>query len=162
MRIKYVRGTGKDLFQDLPDDVARELISSGMAERVFKQEAEATGAGAGGIDVDEFIAVANAEIGVWIRAAEVQEGDTFIIHGRGTIDNETFDRPYIVLPVLYRDQERMLRIGVRNAERIRKTFGPNTTQWVGRELRVLAVEVVQGLSKQRGVEVRRMILDGVA
>ena len=162
MKIRYVKGTGKGIEQDLPDDVARALISSGMAERVFKQEAEAAGAGAGGIDVDQFIAAAHAEMGVWIRAAEVQEGDTFIIHGRGTIDNETFDRPYIVLPVIYRDQERMLRIGVRNAERIRKVFGSNTTQWVGREIRVTAVEAVPGLSKQRGVEVRRMILDGVA
>ena len=162
MRIKYVRGVGKELEQDLPDDVARELISSGMAERVLEQEAKAIEEGAGGIDVDQFIKAAQDEAGAWIRAGEVQEGDTFTIHGRGTIDNETFDRPYIVLPVVYRDQERMLRIGVRSAERIRKVFGPNTTQWVGREIRVTAVEIVPGLSKQRGTEVRRMILDGVA
>ena len=161
MLVKYIKGVGKGLKQEVPEDIGLSLISSGMAERVLEAKAEATEAGAGGIDVDQFIAAAQAEAGVWIRASEVEEGDIFTVHGRGEIDNETFDRSYIVLPVIFRGEDRMLRVGVRNAERIRKIFGSNTTQWVGRNIRVTAVEVVAGLTKQRGVETKRMILDGV-
>ena len=162
MRIKYIKGVGKDLEQEVPEDIGLSLISSGMAVQVFAPHEKIREGGAGGVDVDAFIASAQAETGVWIRADEVKEGDTFIVHGRGEIDSDTFDRSYLVLPVVYRDEERMLRIGVRNAERIRKAFGPNTTQWVGRDIKVTAVEIVPGLTKQRGVSTKRMILDGVA
>ena len=161
MRIKYVKGVGKGLKQEVPEDIGLSLIQSGMAVQVSEAKNEEAEEGAGGVDVDAFIHVAQAETGVWIRASEVEEGDIITVHGRGVIDDETFGRSYIVLPVIYRGEDRMLRIGVRNAERIRKVFGSDTTQWVGREIHVTAVEVVPGLSKQRGVEVRRMILDGV-
>ena len=162
MRIKYVKGVGKNLEQEVPEDIGLSLVQSGMAVQVFAPPEKIQEGGAGGVDVDAFIAAAQAEMGAWIRADEVQEGDLFTVHGRGEIDNETFDRPYLVLPVVYHDEERMLRIGVRNAERIRKMFGPNTTQWVGLELKVTAVELVPGLTKQRGIETKRMILDGIA
>ena len=162
MRIKYVQGISKGLEQVVPDGVGRQLIESGMAVEAAGSKPAAVSEGAGGVDVNEFIRAAQAEEGEWIRTSEVLEGDKFIVHGRGEIDRTTFDRPYIVLPVIYHEQERMLRLGVRNAERLRKAFGSNTTQWVGREIRVTAIEPVPGLTKQRGVEVRRMILDGVA
>ena len=161
MRIRYIKGTSAGLEQEVPDDVGRSLFYSGMAVQVFAPGEKIQEGGAGGVDVDAFIKAAKTETDVWIRADEVQEGDLFTIHGRGEVDSSTFDRPYLVLPVVYREEERMLRVGVRNAERIRKVFGPNTTQWVGRELKVTAVEVVPGLTKQRGVETKRMILDGV-
>ena len=162
MRIKFIRGVGRDLEQEVPEEVGLALIQSAMAIQVSEPGAEAIEAGAGGINVDQFIATAQAQAGAWIRAAEVQEGDIFIVHGRGVIDNETFDQPYIVLPVVYRDNERMLCINARNADRIRKVFGSNTTQWVGREIRVTAVNIVPVLTRRRGVEMKRIILDGVA
>ena len=161
MRIRYMRGLAVGIEQDLPDDVARELISSGMAERVLEQEANAIKEVTVGINIDKFIAAAQAETGIWIKAAEVSEGDEFEVTGFGEVDDETFDRSYLVLPVRYKNEERKLRLGIRSVERIKKKLGSDTAQWTKRKIRVTAVEVVPGLTKQRGVETKRMILDGV-
>ena len=162
MRIKYVRGVSRELEQEVPDEVGLSLIQSGMAVQVFEKKAEGLKETAAGVDVDQFIAAAQAETGIWIRASEVSEGDEFEIAGPGEIDSETFDRSYLVLPVRYHNEDRKLRIGVRNAERIKKRLGSDTAEWVGCIIRVTAIEVVPGLTKQRGIETKRMILDGVA
>ena len=162
MRIKYVRGVSRELEQEVPDDVGLNLIQSGMAVQVFEKKAEELKETAAGVDVDQFIAAAQAETGIWIRASEVHEGDEFEITGFGEIDSETFEgKVYLVLPVRYKGQERKLRLGVQNVERIRKKLGSDTAQWVKCHIRVAAIEAVPGLSKQKGVEVKRMILDGV-
>ena len=161
MRIKYLKGSAAGLSQDVPDDVGLSLISSGMAVQVFTKKNEELREPAVGVDVDTFIQAAQAEIGVWIRATEVVEGDEFEVTGFGEIDDETFDRSYLVLPVIYKGAERKLRLGVRNVERIKKKLGSDTAQWVKHKIKVTAVEIVPGLTKQRGIETKRMILDGV-
>ena len=161
MRIRYLKGSAAGLSQDIPDDVGLSLIASGMAVEVFTSKPVEIKEVAAGVDVDQFIAAAQAEIGVWIRATEVVEGDEFEVTGFGEIDDETFDRSYLVLPVLYKNAERKLRLGVRNVERIKKKLGSDTAQWMKKRIKVTAVEIVPGLTKQRGVETKRMILDGV-
>ena len=162
MRIKYVRGVSRELEQEVSDEVGLSLIQSGMAVQVFEKKAEGLKETAAGVDVDQFIAAVQAETGIWIRASEVAEGDEFEVTGFGEIDDETFDRSYLVLPVRYKNEERKLRLGVRNAERIKKKLGSDTAGWVKKCIKVTAVELVPGLTKQRGVSTKRMILDGVA
>ena len=161
MRIKYMRGIGEGVEQEVPEDVGLFLIASGMAVQVPGAKKEELRESAAGVDVDQFIRDEQAETGVWIRTSEVQEGDEFEVTGFGEIDDETFDRSYLVLPVRYKNEERKLRLGVRNVERIKKKLGSDTARWVGHKVHVTAVEIVPGLTKQRGIETKRMILDGV-
>jgi len=153
----YMSGTVKDI----PEPQASMLAERGFLEPSGIPEVEEIEEIKPGVNLDQFLEQARTEGGVWIRSAEVAEGDTLEVLGPGEVDDETFDRPYLVLPVRYKGEERRLRLGVRNVERIKRVLGSNTAGWTGKKIKVTAVEVVPGLTKQRGVETKRMILDGV-
>ena len=144
---------------DAVHQVEKELRQLGIFEK--EEEGIPESAPLGGVNVDAFIEAARKEMGEWITTSEVHEGDEFEILGPGEVDDETFDRPYLCIPVRYNNQERKLRLGVQNVERIRKKHGSNTVDWIGKRIRVTVLELVKGLTKQRGVETKRMILDGV-
>ena len=147
------------LVQDALRTIEKELRAA-LSTTELDEEIPESGP-AGGVDVDAFLEAAKAEAGEWITASEVKEGDEFEVTGPGEVDTETFDRSYINIPVRYKGEDRKLRIGTKNAERIKAKLGPKTAAWVGKRIRVTVVEVVKGLSKKQGVEVKRMILDGV-
>ena len=157
-RFKTLRENGMPVL-DAVHEVENELRRLGIPEREEKGLPESTPLG--GVNVDEFIETARKETGEWITTSEAHEGDEFEILGPGEVDDETFDRPYLCIPVRYNDQERRLRLGVQNVERIRKKLGGNTADWIGKRIRVTVLELVKGLTKQRGIETKRMILDGV-
>ena len=145
----------RDALRMIEDELRKGVPGTELAEELPESPP------AGGIDVDAFIEAAKAEAGEWITAAEVKEGDEFEVMGAGETDDETFDRPYLCVPVKYKGQDRKLRIGAKNAERIRPKLGKYSATWVGKKIQVTVVEVVKGLSKKQGIEVKRMILDGV-
>lgn len=153
----------QDALRIIEEEVRGGMPTPDLEEDVgeLSRPPKVTAVTAAGVDVDAFIKKAKAEAGEWITAAEVKEGDEFEVTGQGEVDDETFDRSYLVLPVRYSYADRKLRLGVRNVERIRRVLGPDTAQWVKQKIRVTVVETVKGLSKQRGVAVKRMILDGV-
>lgn len=153
-------------YYDLPDPVAQKAIEGKIvrkAEDIRIEEAKPSSpaAKAKGVDVQDYIDKARSEGGVWIRTAELSEGDELEVIGPGEVDSETFDRPYLTLPVMYKGNEKRLRIGSQNAERISRKLGKNSAQWVGHKIRVLALEPCPGLTKSRGVVTKRAILDGV-
>ena len=112
-------------------------------------------------DAEEFVRHAREELGAWIKTSELKEGDEMTVTGPGEIDSETFDRSYLCVPVRFNGVERKIRLGPKNVERIIKALGNSTMGWVGSRLCVTLVEVVPGLSKKRGVETKRAVLDGV-
>ena len=139
---KYLPADGR-----APDELATELTAR-------KEEEFAKG------DADEFVKRAKEEVGEWIRASELKEGDEMTVTGPGEVDHETFDRSYLCVPVRFKNVERKIRLGAKNVERIIRALGNSTMGWVGAKLRVTLVEVMPGLSKQRGVETKRAVLDG--
>ena len=145
----------KDALKMVEDELRAQLPVSPLDEELPES------ALAGGVDVDAFLKAAKIEAGEWITAAEVKEGDEFEVMGPGEVDAETFDRSYLCILVKYKNADRKLRIGTKNAERIRSKLGRYSAAWVGKKIRVTVVEIVKGLSKKQGVEVKRMILDGV-
>ena len=157
-RFKTLRAHGMPVL-DAMDKVENELRQLGIFDR--EENGLPESAPLEGVNVDAFIEAARKETSEWITTSEVHEGDEFEVLGPGEIDDETFDRPYLCIPARYNNQERKLRLGVQNVERIRKKHGSNTADWVGKRIRVTVLELVKGLTKQRGVETRRMILDGV-
>ena len=145
----------KDALKMVEDELRAQLPVSPLEEKLPES------ALAGGVDVDAFLKAAKAEASEWITASEVKEGNEFEVTGPGEVDAETFDRTYLNVPVKYKGEDRKLRIGTKNAERIKAKLGRYSAAWVGKKIRVTVVEVVKGLSKKQGVEVKRMILDGV-
>ena len=145
----------KDALKMIEDELRARLPVSSLEEELPES------APAGGVDVDAFILAAKTEASEWITTAEIKEGDEFEVTGAGEVDDETFERSYVCVPVRFKGEDRKLRLGVKNVERIKKKLGSNTAQWVGKRIRVTVVETVKGLSKKHGIEVRRMILDGV-
>lgn len=154
---------------DLPDAVAKKTIE----QNVCKAEPDAApptellpelevGGGEGGVDVGDFIDKARAGGSVWIRTSELKKGDEFEVLDPGEVDTETFDRPYLCILVRYQDLERRLRVGAQNAERIAGKLGKSSADWVGRKIRVLTLEDCPQLTKRRGIETRRAVLEGVA
>jgi len=96
------------------------------------------------VDVDEFLRKASN----WLRAEHLQVGDVLEILGAGAIDDETFDNPYLVLPVklLRTGEEYNARLGAKNASRLADTFGTSRTEeWVGRKAEVVSIEYYRGL-----------------
>ncbi len=151
---------------DLPDAVAKKTID----QSVCKAELDAgpptellpeLEVGGGGVDVEDFIDKARAGGSVWIRTSELKKGDEFEVLDSGEVDTETFDRPYLCIQVRYQDFERRLRVGAQNAERIASKLGKSSADWVGRKIRVLTLEDCPQLTKRRGVETRRAVLEGV-
>lgn len=122
-----------------------------LAVRSLQKQAVPAGKPARGLDVSEYM----KGRGDWLTADMVEEGDHITITGGGHWDPDTFDREYLVVPVKLKDKELKLRIGPRNTERIAKTHGTNTGEWVGKLIEVLAIEEYPGL-KQKG-----MILRGI-
>ncbi|MFQ6095863.1 MAG: hypothetical protein ACE5NN_06940 [Candidatus Bathyarchaeia archaeon] len=97
------------------------------------------------VDVKEFLKEAG---GTWLRAEYVQVGDKLEILGQGKVDDETFDSPYLVIPVRLQrtGEEYNARLGAKNATRLADTFGTSKTEdWVGRHAEVVSIETYKGL-----------------
>lgn len=97
------------------------------------------------VDVKEYLKSAG---GNWLRADNVQVGDKLKITGAGEIDDKTFDRSYLVLPVVLMrtSEEFQLRLGPKNVNRITGSFKEtDTNKWVNRLLEVISIETFKGL-----------------
>ena len=165
--LRPVRVGGKEFNRgdtaEFSSATVEELEKLGYARRLGRdiEEVPATGTEQRGINVEEFLKESQATGAMFIRTSELEEGDEFEVLGPGEVDTETFDKPYIVLPVLYKGLERRLRLGPQNAARIRKKLGTTTAEWVGKKIRVLTLGPCPGLSRQRGERIVRAILEGV-
>lgn len=96
------------------------------------------------VDVKEFLKTAG---GNWLSADDVVVGDQLEFLGSGAVDEETFDRAYLVMPVkLLRTGEKYnVRLGPRNVSRIAETLGKDTENWVGDYAEVISIEQYKGL-----------------
>jgi hypothetical protein len=95
--------------------------------------------------VKEFLKEAG---GNWLRADLLVVGDILEILGSGKIDDETFDSPYLVLPMRLQrtGEEYNVRLGAKNAGRLTDTLGTaKTEEWVGRKVEVVSIEQYKGL-----------------
>jgi len=107
--------------------------------------------------IEEFLARSQA---FWLRADHVQVGDRLDILDEPVVDEESFDKPYLVMKVrLQRTGEEFnLRLGVRNVQRIAETLGRES--WRGHQLEVIAVEEYPGLGRRgilfKGVKAERI------
>ncbi len=108
--------------------------------------------------------------GPWIRADNCVVGDRLKITSTPTIDEKTFDRPYLICDVvLQRTGEQFkLRLGPRNVARIAETLGTDEKNWLNAELEVISIETYPGLGRkgllfkgvpQRRVELSPQVLD---
>jgi len=97
--------------------------------------------------IEEFLRKAG---GPWLRAVHVKTGDRLKILSEPVVDDQTFDRPYLVCDVLLQrtNEEFKLRLSKTNVTRIAQTLG--TSSWKGKEIEVISVEEYPGL-KQRGI-----------
>jgi hypothetical protein len=84
----------------------------------------------------------------WLTAERVRVDDILEVVGEGEIDEETFTKPYLILPVRYEGEELWLRIGVRNARRLADAWGTDTARWVGKRIKVVALEEYPGLGRK--------------
>jgi len=113
------------------------------------------------VDVKQYLKESG---GNWLRADNVQVGDKLRILSAGDIDDKTFDRSYLVMPVvLMRTGENFsLRLGPKNVTRIAESFGETDTGgWVNRLLEVISIETYKGLG-QKGVLLRGCAPSGEA
>jgi len=79
----------------------------------------------------------------WLRADDVQIGDKLEILGPGRIDNETFDHPYLIIPIriVRTNVQKDARLGVRNVTKLARSFGTEeTNEWIGRIAEVVSIE----------------------
>ena len=106
------------------------------------------------VDVEEYLKKAG---GNWLRADNVVVGDKLEILDEGIIDDQSFDRAYLVLQVrlLRTGEEYSLRLGPKNVKRIVESWGgeKDTKKWVGRQLEVISIETYAGLG-QKGILLR--------
>jgi len=96
------------------------------------------------VDVAEFL----KEAGRWLtpQYVPITKGETIEITGEGEIDSTTFESPYLILPVKYKGEDWMLRLGKRAVARLVEDFGTSDTkQWVGKYLEVERIESYKGL-----------------
>lgn len=105
------------------------------------------------VDVKQYLKEAG---GNWLRADNVQVGDKLKVTGSGGIDDKTFDRSYLVVPVVLMrtGEEFRLRLGPKNVNRIVESFKETDTgKWVNRFLEVISIETYKGLG-QKGILLR--------
>ncbi len=95
--------------------------------------------------------------GPWIRAENVTVGATVTIE-KVELDEQTFDRPYIVVTGVYdpTGENVKVRLGVKNVQRIVETLGDDESKWIGHKLEVISIETYKGLGRKgilwRGVK----------
>jgi hypothetical protein len=97
------------------------------------------------VNVREFLREAG---GNWLRADVVEMGDRLEILGSGKVDNETFDSPYLVLPMrlMRTGEDYNVRLGAKNTQRLADGLGTvDTERWVGRLVEVVSIETYKGL-----------------
>jgi len=97
--------------------------------------------------IEKFLSKAG---GPWIRADNCKVGDKLKIISKPTIDEQTFDRPYLICDVvLERTGEQFkLRLGPKNVARIAEVLSTDENKWVGAELEVISIENYPGLGKK--------------
>lgn len=95
--------------------------------------------------VDEYLKTAS---GNWMRAENVRVGDKIKILTEPSIDDKTFDRPYLILTgLLIRTGEQFgIRLGTKNVKRIAETLGK--TNWKDKNILVISIEDYPGLGRK--------------
>lgn len=95
--------------------------------------------------IDRFLKQAS---GNWVKADNCTAGDRLKITTEPMIDDETFDRPYLVCGVTLTrtSEDYKLRMGSKNVTRIAETLGKDEKTWPGRFLEVVSIESYPGLS----------------
>lgn len=74
----------------------------------------------------------------------IHEGEVLEIIEGGYIDNR-FGRPQLVISVKHNGAERKLRLSSQNLRRIAAEYGSETSKWVGKKLKVVAIRWYRGL-----------------
>ena len=97
--------------------------------------------------IEEFLKKAG---GPWLRADHVNPGDKLQIITEPILDEQTFDRPYLVCDVLLlrTGEQYKLRLSKTNVTRIAQTLG--TKSWKGKYIEVVSIENYPGL-RQKGI-----------
>jgi hypothetical protein len=97
--------------------------------------------------IEEFLKKAG---GPWLRADNVQVGDRLQILTEPVVDDQTFDRAYLVCDaLLIRTGEQFkVRLSKTNVTRIAQTLG--TKSWKGKYIEVMSIENYPGL-RQKGI-----------
>lgn len=80
------------------------------------------------------------------EGTDVEEGQEYQIKAV-TLDEESFDKPYINVAVDDRGDDAVIRLGSKNLTRVIKKLGSNEKDWIGNFLRVLDTEYYDGLGK---------------
>ena len=94
----------------------------------------------------------------WLRGDDVLVGDVLTILDGGYLDDETFTdksgkgKPYFCTNMRFHrtGEEKKVRLGPENVNRIAEKFGDDTLAWVNREVVVDEVKLYKGL-KQKGI-----------
>lgn len=94
----------------------------------------------------------------WLRGDDVQVGDRLTILDGGYFDDETFTdksgkgKLYFctTMRLIRTGEEKKVRLGSENVNRIAEKFGSDTASWVGKEVVVSEVKLYKGL-KQKGI-----------
>ena len=83
----------------------------------------------------------------WLVPTMVAVGDIIDIIGEGYID-DTYGRDQLVLSVRHNGVQRQLRLSPSNLRRIAAAYGPETSAWVGKKLRVAAIRCYEALRRE--------------
>lgn len=135
---------------ELPESVVKDVIEKGYGKEAEKEvpsfeepeepeTIEETPTSSESVNVDEYV-----KSGGWVTPDDVSEGDKLKITGPGRMDDR-FEQEYLVIPVKYQGAELELRLGKRNTKRISEKFGPSTGDWIGKKIKVAAIEDYPGL-----------------
>lgn len=108
------------------------------------------------VDVKDYLQKSG---GNWLRADNVQVGDRLQPLDDCVIDDQTFDRSYLVFTVLLQrtGEQFKLRLGPKNTARIAENLGNDTSKWKNGQLEVISIETYSGLG-QRGILLRGLPL----
>lgn len=103
------------------------------------------------VDIKEYLRKSG---GNWLRAGNVQVGDKLQLLDDGFIDDQTFDRSYLVFNILLQrtGEQFKLRLGSQNVTRIAETLGNDSSKWKNGHLEVISIENYPGLG--RGILLR--------
>jgi hypothetical protein len=91
------------------------------------------------------------------RIPDIRPGEKAKITAEPRIDSETFTdrktgkpKPYIILPVEFRGEEALIRLGKKGLQPLVEAWGKDEKNWVGKELEVDRIETYPGLN-QKGI-----------
>lgn len=79
----------------------------------------------------------------FIKGAEVEKGDSFVILNEGEIrKSEGFDNEQLILLVDYKNSQREIFVNKTNCKKLSEVYGDDTKDWVGNVVNLEAQEIM--------------------